>query len=90
VKHSLKATALAFGLAMLCGSLTWGCGETTNSVEHNKANSARQNEDNQTATASGNAFFTVRNYKVVATSSTAAGPAQANKRESSLNHWQLE
>lgn len=83
MKHSLRATAAAFGLAMLCGSVTWGCGETTNSVRQSKAN--------QTATATpAAAFFTVRNYKVVATSATASGPAQASKRDSSLNHWQLE
>ena len=103
VIHSLRATALAFGLAMLCGSVTWGCGEAINSAVHNKANSARQNKDNQTATATSTtaqpaaAFFTVQNYKVVATSATAAAPARngvpsspAPSRDSSLNHWQLE
>ena len=80
VKDSLKATALAFGLAMLCSSVTWGCGEAINSAVHNEANFARQNEDNQNATATPTtaqpaaAFFTVRNYKVVATS--AAAPPQ--------------
>ena len=83
MKHSLKAAVLGYSLAMLCGSLTWGCGEATNSVRQNKAN--------QTATATpAAAFFRVRNYNVVATSATAAGPAQASKRDSSLNHWQLE
>jgi hypothetical protein len=99
VKESLKATAMAFGLAMLCGSLTCGCGAAANSVVHNKANSARQNKDNQTAAvASGDAFFTVRNNKVVATSATATVPARnstpslssSHSRGSSLNHWQLE
>jgi hypothetical protein len=99
VKESLKATAMAFGLAILCGSLTWGCAAATNSVVHNKANSARQNKDNQTAAvASGDAFFTVRNNKVVATSATAPVPARnstpslssSHSRGSSLNHWQLE
>jgi hypothetical protein len=91
VKHSLNAIALAFGLAMLCGSVTSGCSEAINSAVHNKANFARQNKDNRLATVpSGDAFFTVRNYKVVATSATAPHPAQAAKRDSSLNHWQLE
>jgi hypothetical protein len=91
VKESLKATAMAFGLAILCGSVTWGCAAVANSVVHNKANSARQNKDNQTAAAEpAAAFFTVQNHKVVATSATAVGPAPASKRDSSLNHWQLE
>lgn len=101
--HSLKASAVALGLAILAGSLTCGCGEAINSPVHNKANLAPQNQDNQTATAEpAAAFFTLRNYKVVANSATAAGPAQINprdsalssspppSRDSSLNHWQLE
>jgi hypothetical protein len=91
VKHLLNAIALAFGLAILCGTVTSGCGEAINSAVHNKANFARQNKDNRLATVpSGDAFFTVRNYKVVATSATTPHPAQAAKRDSSLNHWQLE
>ena len=91
MKYSLNAIALAFGLAILCGTVTSGCGEAINSAVHNKANFARQNKDNRLATVpSGDAFFTVRNYKVVATSATAPHPAQAAKRDSSLNHWQLE
>jgi hypothetical protein len=95
VKHSLKATALAFGLAILCGSVTCGCGEAINSPVHNKANFARQNKDNQTFALSENAFFKVQNHKVVATSATAAVPVRNSvpsprSRDSSLNHWQLE
>jgi hypothetical protein len=91
VKHTLNAAVVAFGLAILCGTVTSGCGQAINSALHNEANFAPQNKDNRPATVpSGDAFFTLRNYKVVATSATTPRPAQAAKRDSPLNHWQLE
>jgi len=97
VINLIKASGSAFGLAVLCGSMAWGCGGAANSAEHNKANFAPQNKDNQTAAVSGDAFFALRNHKFVTTSAPAAVPARtgaqsspAPSRDSSLNHWHLE
>ena len=97
VKPSMRTSALAFGLAMLCSSLTWGCGGAANYAVQNKANFAVQNKGNQTSAVSGDAFFSVRNHRIVATSAPAAVPAgksarssKAPSRDSSLNHWHLE
>jgi hypothetical protein len=97
VINLFKATGSAFGLAMLCGSMACGCGDAANSVEHNKANFATQNQNNQTSAVSGDAFFALQDHKVVTTSTPAAVPARtraqsspAPSRDNSLNHWHLE
>jgi hypothetical protein len=97
VKPAPKTCVWVFGLAMLCAGMAWGCGGPANSAEHNKANFAPQNQDNQTAAVSGDAFFALQNRKVVATSAPALVPARTRAQSpsapspnSSLNHWHLE